>query len=122
MKMITAVLRSEQLTAVKQSLFDANIRSMTVMPVLGTAPNTEQQKFRGVAREVSLFQRVRLELTVPDAQKEQALEAISAAAKDTGGWGRIFVQDVEDAVTIWTGERGEGTLREVPGDGTESPI
>ena len=50
MKMIVAILRSEQLPAVKQALFAAQIRKMTVMPVLGTAPNTEQQKFRGVAR------------------------------------------------------------------------
>ena len=110
MKMIVAILRSEQLPAVKQALFTAQIRKMTVMPVLGTAPNTEQQKFRGVAREVSLFQRVRLELTITDAVLEAAIEAISTGAKETGGWGRIFVLNLEDAVTIWTGERGERTL------------
>ena len=110
MKVIFAILRSEQLPAVKQALFDAQIRKMTVMPVLGTAPSTEQQKFRGVAREVSLFQRVRLELTITDAMLETAMQAIRDGAMETGGWGRIFVVPLKDAMTIWTGQRGPQTL------------
>ena len=48
MKMIIAVINPEQLPAVKQALFDAEIRHMTATSVLGTAPRTEQQMYRGV--------------------------------------------------------------------------
>ena len=106
MKMITALIRSEQLPAVKQALFDAQIIHLTATSVLGTAPKSEQQMYRGVAREVSLFRRVRVEVAVNDEQVEAAIEAISAGAKKAGGWGRIFVTDLHDVVTIWTGERG----------------
>ena len=49
MKMITALIRSEQLPAVKQALFDAQIIHLTATSVLGTAPKSEQQMYRGVA-------------------------------------------------------------------------
>ena len=52
MKLITALIRSEQLPSVKQALFDVQIRHLTATSVLGTAPKSEQQMYRGVAREV----------------------------------------------------------------------
>ena len=72
MKMIVALIKPEQLPAVKQALFDAEIRHMTATSVMGTAPRTEQQMFRGVKKEVSLLKRVRLELAVNDANLERA--------------------------------------------------
>jgi nitrogen regulatory protein P-II 2 len=106
MKLVTALIRSEQLPSVKAALFDAQIRHLTATSVLGTAPKSEQQMYRGVAREVSLFRRVRVEVAVNDEQLEPAIEAISAGAKAAGGWGRIFVTELQEAITIWTGERG----------------
>lgn len=106
MKMITALIRSEQLPSVKQALFDVQIQHLTATSVLGTAPKSEQQMYRGVAREVSLFRRVRVEVAVNDEQVETAIDAISSGAKAAGGWGRIFVTELHEAVTIWTGERG----------------
>ena len=110
MKMIVAVIKPEQLPAVKQALFDAEIRHMTAAPVMGTAPRTEQRMFRGVKKEVSLFNRVRLELAVNDAVVERAIEAISGGCMATGGAGKIFVSGLDDAVTVWTGERGSRAL------------
>ncbi|MFT5733433.1 MAG: nitrogen regulatory protein PII [Planctomycetota bacterium] len=110
MKMIVALLRSEQLPFVKQSLYDMHIRQFTVTTTLGTATKSEQQSYRGVKREVSLTQRIRLELVLNDAQVDTAVRGIRAGAKESGGWGRIFVLPVEDSITIWTGERGPNTL------------
>ena len=110
MKLVIAVIKPEQLPAVKKSLFDAQIRHMTAVPVMGTATRTEQSMYRGVQREVSLFQRVRVEVAVTDAMLETAIEAIRQGAMDSGGWGRIFVVPLVDAVTIWTGRRGPETL------------
>ena len=88
MKLVVALIRSEQLPAVKQALFDAQIIHLTASTVMGTAPKSEQQMYRGVAREVSLFRRIRVEVAVTDAQLETAIEAISRGARETGGWGR----------------------------------
>ena len=76
----------------------------------GTAPKTEQNIYRAVQREVSLFQRVRVEVAVNDAMVETAIEAISRGAKESGGWGRIMVQPLDEMVTIWTGVRGSNAL------------
>jgi nitrogen regulatory protein PII len=109
-KLVIAVIKPEQLPAVKKSLFDAQIRHMTAMPVMGTATRTEQSMYRGVQREVSLFSRVRVEIAVNDAQLETAIEAISAGAMDSGGSGKILVTELTDAVTVWTGLRGPRAL------------
>ena len=77
---------------------------------MGTAPQTEQQMYRGVQREVSLFPRIRVELAVNDSEVETAIDAISRGAHETGGWGRIMVQPLDDVVTIWTGVRGPRAL------------
>jgi nitrogen regulatory protein P-II 2 len=110
MKLIVAVIRPEQLPSVKKALFDVQIRRLTATTVMGTAPQTEQQMYRGVQREVSLFPRIRVELAVNDSEVENAIEAISRGAHETGGWGRIMVQPLDDVVTIWTGVRGPQAL------------
>lgn len=110
MKLVVTYIRPEQLPAVKQSLYEAEFRHMTAISVLGTAPKTEQQMFRGVKREVELLRRVRVELAVQDAMLERAIDAISQGAMDSGGYGKIFVTELHDVVKIWTGERGTRAL------------
>jgi nitrogen regulatory protein PII len=110
MKMVVAVIRPEQLPAVKDALFEADFQKLTATTVMGTAPKTEQQMFRGVRREVTLFRRVRVEVAVRDALVERAIEAITRGAKETGGWGHIFVTEISEVVKIWTGERGPRAL------------
>ena len=110
MKLIVAVIRPEQLPAVKQALFDAQIRHMTATTVQGTGTRTEQRMYGGVAKEVSLFRRVRLEVAVNDDRLETSMQAISEWAHESGGWGHIFVTELADAMTIWTGERGPRAL------------
>lgn len=110
MKLIVAVIRPEQLPSVKQALFDAQIRHMTATTVQGTGTRSEQRMYRGVAKEVSLFRRVRLEVAVNEDRLEKAIQAISEGARDSGGWGHIFVTELVDVITVWTGERGPRAL------------
>ena len=107
MKFVIAYIRPEQLPAIKESLAESQIFHFTAMSVLGTAPKVEQRTFRGVEQKVTLFRRVRLELILKDTQVEEAIDAISTGAMNSGGAGRIFVTPVTDAVKIWTGERGD---------------
>ena len=110
MKLVVAMIRPEQLPSVKQALFDAQIRHMTATTVQGTGTRTEQRMYRGVAKEVSLFRRVRLEVAVNDDRLETTIQAISQGARDSGGWGHIFVTELTDVITVWTGERGPRAL------------
>ena len=110
MKMIMVVLRPEQLPSVKRALFDADMRHMTATPVLGTTPETEQQMFRGVRHEVELCKRVRVEVAVKDAMLKSTIEAITQGAKESGGFGKLFITDIHDVITIWTGNRGDEAL------------
>ena len=110
MKLVAALIRPEQLPPIKAALYDADLRHMTVTAVMGTAPEREQQMFRGVRREVDLQRRLKVELVLLDSLVERAIEAISKGAMESGGAGRIYVSDVETAVKIWTGERGSHAL------------
>ena len=107
MKLVTALLRSEQFPAVKKSLFDAEFRRMTATSVMGTAPMTEQNMYRGEAREISLFRRVKIEVYVEDGQVEDAKQAIISGAQTHGGWGQIFVTDVVESMVIWEAATNE---------------
>lgn len=110
MKIVAALIRPEQLPSVKHALHCAEFNQLTAMSVMGTAPKTEQQMYRGVERQVSLFRRVRVEIAVKDSQVDAAIKAIETGAKESGGWGRVFVIDLHDAFTVWTGERGEDAI------------
>ena len=43
---------------------------------------------------------------------EMAIESINKGAKESGGSGKIFVTELYDAMTVWTGERGEKSLKQ----------
>ena len=60
MKLVVALIRPEQLPAVKSSLHEAGFVKLTATTVMGTAPRTEQRKYRGIEQKVNLFRRVRL--------------------------------------------------------------
>jgi nitrogen regulatory protein PII len=101
MKLIIVIIQPGQLPDVKNALFETGIRQMTASTVMGTAPKSEQQQYRGVQREITLFNRTRLEIAVEDS-----------LLKESGGSGKIFVTELYDAMTVWTGDRGEDSLKQ----------
>ena len=109
MKLIIAYIKPERLNAVKQELYTRAIYNMSV----STAKGCGQQKgfhesYRGQDIEVSLLNKLRLEVAVNDGFKDLAVQAIQAGAA-TGeiGDGKIFVVPLEECVRIRTGETGE---------------
>jgi nitrogen regulatory protein P-II 1 len=110
--MVVAIIQPQQLPAVKKALFDAQIKHLTVTNVLGTAPEgAEKHHFRGVEYQISLLQKVRLELPLKESMVESAIEAITQGARKTGGFGIIFVTELHDAIVVKTGERGEQAVQ-----------
>jgi len=80
--------------------------------VLGTAPEgAVRHYFRGVEYEISLFQKVRIELPLREEMVEPAIDAITEGGRESGGFGAIFVTELHDAIIVKTGERGEDAVQ-----------
>ena len=110
--MVVAIVQPHQLPAVKKALFESQIRHLTVTNVLGTAPEgAEYRVFRGVPHLVTLFQKVRIELALPETMVERAVEAITRGGRESGGFGIIFVTELMDAINVRTGHRGQMAIQ-----------
>jgi nitrogen regulatory protein P-II 1 len=113
MKKIEAIIRSERLQDVQDALDELGVSGLTVSEVMGCGRQkgyTEQ--YRGSRANISLLPKLKVESVVPDEVVDKAVDAIVGGAY-TGetGDGRVFVYDVEQAIRIRTGERGEESVR-----------
>jgi nitrogen regulatory protein P-II 1 len=112
MKKIEAIIRSERLQEVQDALDELGVSGLTVSEVMGCGRQkgyTEQ--YRGSRANISLLPKLKVESVLENDLVDRAVDAIVAAAY-TGetGDGRVFVWDVEQAIRIRTGERGEETV------------
>jgi nitrogen regulatory protein P-II 1 len=112
MKMIMATIRPHKLEDVKKALTEAGVQGMSVSEIRGfgrTGGKTEV--YRGSAYQLDFVPKVRIDVAVADNQVHAVLEALEQSAK-TGkiGDGKVFVLNVEEAVRLRTGERGEDAL------------
>lgn len=112
MKLIMAIIRPHKLDDVKAALSEAGILGMSVTEIRGfgrTGGKTEV--YRGSAYQVDFVPKVRIDLVVADNQVHSILDALERSAK-TGkiGDGKVFVLNVEEALRIRTGERGEDAV------------
>ncbi len=112
MKFLTAIIKPFRLENVKDALAECGVSRMTVTEVKGYGRQKgHSELYRGAEYQIDFLPKVRIELAIEDDQLDQALEAIQEAARtDTIGDGKIFVWDLEHAVRIRTGERGEDAL------------
>jgi nitrogen regulatory protein P-II 1 len=113
MRKIEAIIRPERLQEVQDALDNLGVSGLTVSDVVGCGRQkgyTEQ--YRGSRANISLLPKLKVESVVPDEVVDKAVDAIVGGAY-TGetGDGRVFVYDVEQAIRIRTGERGEETVR-----------
>jgi nitrogen regulatory protein PII len=108
MKMITALVRPSKIDAVKTALVALDIVGMTVSDVRGFGRQKGQvERYRGNEFTVDFIQKSKIVVVVDDTKVESAIQAIIKAAR-TGeiGDGKIFVNSVETAIRIRTGDRG----------------
>ena len=107
MKMIVAIIRPEKLEAVQHALNECDVYLMTVSDVRGCGRQRGYTEvYRGTEFPVKLLPKVKLEIAVEDDRADAIVAAIQLAA-NTGkiGDGKVFVQDLEGALRIRTGER-----------------
>ena len=109
MKQIQAIIRSEQLGAVKEALDAVQCPGMMMWEIVGHGKQKGiSEQFRGSAFKVDLLPKTKIEIVVADGKVKEVLTAIAkAAATGQVGDGKIFVTNVEQAIRIRTGETGD---------------
>ncbi len=115
MKLITAIIRPEQLDDVQHFLDDQGFDVMTVSDVRGWGRQRGLlEVYRGQEVEERLVSKLKLEIAVNDDRVEAAIDAIVRGARtgETGrvGDGKIFVQPLDECIRIRTGETGVGAV------------
>ena len=112
MKLVIAVIKPYKLDEVREALSAAGVQGMTVSEVKGFGRQKGQTEiYRGAEYTTNMVPKIKIEVVVEDGQAPHVVETIQQAAH-TGsiGDGKIFVQDVGQAVRIRTGETNETAL------------
>jgi len=113
MKKIEAIIKPFKIDEVLQGLSEAGIIcGMTVSEVRGFGRQKGfVEVYRGREYEVRFLPKLKIEIVLSDELVEKAISVITERAK-TGevGDGKIFIFNLEDAIRIRTGQRGEEAL------------
>jgi nitrogen regulatory protein P-II 2 len=112
MKLIIALIQPHKLPDVKKALYDAQVYKMTVTNALGCGEQKGYtETYRGIAEEINLLKKVRIDIAVNEDFVEPTIDAIIEGAR-TGniGDGKIFIVDLVECVRIRTGERGSKAI------------
>jgi nitrogen regulatory protein P-II 1 len=112
MKKIEAIIKPFKLDDVKEALTGIGVIGMTVSEVRGFGRQKgHTELYRGGEYTVDFLPKIKVEVVVPDNLADKVSGVLASAAK-TGniGDGKIFVQPVDTAVRIRTGERDESAL------------
>ena len=112
MKKIEAIIKPFKLDEVREALSEVGVAGLTVTEVKGFGRQKgHTELYRGAEYVVDFLPKIKIEIVVPEAVVETAMEAIIKSAR-TGkiGDGKIFVTTVERVVRIRTGETGEAAV------------
>ena len=112
MKMIVAIVQPHRLDNIRSSLSSIGVNGMTVSEVQGYGrQGGHKEIYRGAEYEIHFVPKIKIEVVVGDEVEDQAIEAISIAAK-TGkiGDGKIFVLEAARTIRIRTGEEDNEAL------------
>ncbi len=119
MKLIVAIIRPEKLNEVLESLFQADVRGITVSRVEGHGGEFEPvETYRGATVKMELRDKVRLEIGVSEPFVGRTIKAVMDGAR-TGevGDGKIFVLPIDEVYRIRTGERDQLAVTPEPRHG-----
>jgi nitrogen regulatory protein P-II 1 len=111
-QLITAIIKPHMLDAVKDALKGVGVQGITVSEVRGFGrQGGHTETYRGTEYTVDFVPKVKLEVIVDDADADQVIDALAAAAQ-TGkiGDGKVWQTDVGRLVRIRTGEEGADAI------------
>lgn len=108
MKKIEAIIKPFKLDAIKDRLNEIGIDGLTVSEVKGFGRQRGQTElYRGSQYVVDFLPKTKIEIVVSDDMAEKVITTIVETAR-TGriGDGKIFVETIDEAIRIRTGESG----------------
>ena len=109
---IETVIQPSKLENAREALKNIGIDGLTVSEVRGHGRQKgHKEVYRGREYQVDFLDKLKLEMVVPSARKDEVIRAIVEAVR-TGaiGDGKIFVSEVEEAIRIRDDTRGEAAL------------
>jgi nitrogen regulatory protein PII len=112
MKKIEAIIKPFKLEEIKDALNEIGIAGMTITEVKGFGRQKgHTELYRGAEYIVDFIPKIKIEVVVPDNIAEKVTEVMEKKGK-TGkiGDGKIFVYNIEEAIRIRTGQRGEDAI------------
>jgi nitrogen regulatory protein PII len=112
MKKIEAIIKPFKLEEVKEALANVGVSGMTISEVKGFGRQKGHTEiYRGSEYTVDFLPKIKMEIVLPDATVDVAVEAIVKAAR-TGkiGDGKVFVSDIAQAIRIRTEETDEQAI------------
>jgi nitrogen regulatory protein P-II 1 len=112
MKKVEAIIKPFKLDEVKDRVYAAGGKGMTVSEVKGFGrTGGKKEVYRGSAYVVDFVPKVRIQCIVEDELVQPVIDAIIAAAR-TGeiGDGKIMISSVDEIIRIRTGERGKDAV------------
>jgi nitrogen regulatory protein P-II 1 len=109
MKKIEAIIKPFKLDEVREALSEIGVMGMTATEVKGFGRQKgHTELYRGAEYIVDFLPKIKLDIVVNDKIVNKVIEAITKTAQ-TGkiGDGKIFIYDIEQAIRIRTGEKGD---------------
>jgi nitrogen regulatory protein P-II 1 len=109
MKKIEAIIKPFKLDEVREALSEIGVMGMTATEVKGFGRQKgHTELYRGAEYIVDFLPKIKLDIVVNDKIVNKVVEAITKTAQ-TGkiGDGKIFICDIEQAIRIRTGEKGD---------------
>ena len=112
MKLITAIIKPFKMDAVKDALGSAGVSGMTITEVKGFGRQKgHKEVYRGSEYSVKYLPKIKIELVIDKKIEEKVIKTIKNAA-NTGeiGDGKIFSLNIDKAIRIRTGEKGNKAI------------
>ena len=112
MKKIEAIVRPEKLEELKDVLHQINTDGITINQVMGCGKQKGwKEYYRSAEISLNVLPKVKFEMIVADEKVEEIVSIILnvACTKEIGD-GKIFISNIEDAIRIRTGERGDSAI------------
>ena len=111
MKLITAIIRPDNLDELVQVLIASRVPGLTVTEVRGFGRQYGRLAADQAAAAIGLLPKVRLDIVVLDDDAETIAEAIAKHARtETIGDGKIWITPVDGVLRVRTGERDRAAV------------
>lgn len=111
---VTIITRQSKFQALKHALNEIGVTGITVTNVMGCGMQKgENELYRGTPVEMTVLPKVKVDVVVSKVPVSKVVETAKRVLY-TGryGDGKIFVQDVENAIKVRTGEEGYDALQD----------